>query len=165
MRYRTILIPVLNRFRVTPFGNDFSASRAYIDVDVPEFTAILPYTEELQLHTVGESMTNNLKSGLYVQPGFDRDRELGGGPFLIGAVVDSGTSSPLRHTAYTDTSKFQRGPPARPPAPSGLRTGTRRRSPTPSPASTGGSATPRAGTSPGTRWPSSWAWTTSSGTT
>lgn len=107
MRYRTILIPVLNRFRVTTFGNDFSASRAYIDLDVPEFTAILPYTEELQLHTVGESMTNNLKWGLYVQPGFDRDRELGGGPFLIGAVVDSGTSGPLRHTAYTDTSKFQ----------------------------------------------------------
>lgn len=55
----------------------------------------------------GESTTNQLRWGLKVQPGCDRVRELGGGPLLIAAVVDSGTSGPLRHPAYTDTSKYQ----------------------------------------------------------
>lgn len=102
-RYRTIMIPLLTRVRVSTNGKAYATDKTYVDIDAPEFTSILPYAEELVLYTAGEQVSANLKWGIFfyssVLPTFDVATLN-----QVGADVASGTST--RHGAFTDLTRF-----------------------------------------------------------
>lgn len=101
-RYRIVMIPLLDRVRVSTNGKLYASDKVLVDIDAPEFTRILPYAEELVLYTAGEQVSANLKWGIFyyssVLETFDA------APTQIGADVTTAVST--RHTATVDTSRF-----------------------------------------------------------
>lgn len=105
-RTRLVLLPVLNRYRITTAGNAWGQPNTlYIDLDVPDFARYLPMCQELTLFTGGEMMTSYLRWGIFFASAFNR-RLQSGDPIQIGSTVGGSTDASLRHAAYTTVGNF-----------------------------------------------------------
>lgn len=106
MQSRVLVIPLCKKVRLVtaPAVNDFTnpAERAYLELDVPDITWLLPHAEELTAVTLAENQSANLRWGVFGYSGFDRGSE--GAVFQIGAAVSANGS--LRHTPYTTLTSF-----------------------------------------------------------
>lgn len=98
---RLVLIPLFRNVRLqTDLGN----SPQYLELDAPQFDGVLPYAQELHLYTNTVGLTSGLEWNVVFVPGWDRDYELG--EVKIGPPANITANGPVRHAAYTDTSKF-----------------------------------------------------------
>lgn len=85
IRSRMIVLPLVTRLRLNTNGNAFGAGTTlFYEVDVPDFTDLLPIAEGLTLVSLTENPT--LK------------------PFAVGAVMAA--AGPKRHTAYNVLANF-----------------------------------------------------------
>lgn len=106
MSSRFRLFPLLNKYRIVTNGNAWGAGTTIlVDLDVPELSELLPETEEITLFTLGESMTANLRWGIFLRSGYSRTFEAN--PIQIGGTVGAVNPESLRHTPYNTVASFQ----------------------------------------------------------
>ena len=105
-RSRFIVLPLVHQLRLVTKGNAFG-SPIYLDLDLPDFTKLLPYAEGLTLFTLIESPSTNFRAGVFFRSGFNRSNE--GSPIQLGATVPSsgGSTESKRHTEYTTIGNFE----------------------------------------------------------
>ena len=106
MNSRFRLFPILNKYRIVTNGNAWGAGTTIlVDLDVPEFSELLPEAEEITLFTLGESMTVNLRWGIFLCSGYSRSFEAP--PVQIGGTVGAVNPESLRHAPYNTVASFQ----------------------------------------------------------
>jgi hypothetical protein len=105
MSSRFRLFPILNQYRIVTNVYDFGPATVMVDLDVPGFSELLPEAEEITLFTLGESMTVNLRWGIFLCSGYSRSFEAP--PVQIGGTVGAVNPESLRHAPYNTVASFQ----------------------------------------------------------
>lgn len=105
MDSRFKLVPLLNKYRIVTNGNTFGSSDTIlVDLDIPDVSDLVARSEEITLFTLGESMTANLRWGIFLRSAYSRSFE--GDPLQIGGTVGAVNPESKRHAANTDVTKF-----------------------------------------------------------
>lgn len=106
IRSRIIVLPLFSQMRVVTTGNLYGiGTTVFLDIDVPQFTKLLPHAEELTFISLTEQPSAQLNWGLFFYSGYTRASELTtSAPFAIGSTLTSIGSK--RHSPYTTLTNF-----------------------------------------------------------
>lgn len=104
-RTKTLLLPLFKDLRI-PTNGDSTPSYVYYDLDVPDFTHVLPFATSLVLYglTVGAPQSNEYEWNVVFRSGFNRNWETADINAISTSNITGEGSS--KSAVFTTTSKF-----------------------------------------------------------